>query len=446
MPKSFLIYECSKCGAQTPKWGGRCLECGAWGTLEQVATTTTKEEKKSLAVAGKTVKFSEINHLQFPRIKTSLEEFDAVVGGGIVPGSLTLLGGEPGIGKSTLILQIAAKVSDTRNVLYVSGEESGEQIKLRLERLKLSGKNISFLGETDVNAIVATLEKEKPILAIIDSIQTIYSPDIPSEAGSISQVRASTVRLLETAKKNNIPVFIIGHVTKEGLVAGPKTLEHLVDTVIYLEGERYQSYRLLRTVKNRFGSAGEVGVFEMTGGGMEEVKNPSLIFLQNKNTPSPGSAITCILEGSRPLLVEIQALVNRTNFGYPQRKSEGFNPNRLQVLIAVLTQRAKINLNASDVYLNVAGGLKIQEPAADLAVALAIASAAKNKGLDANTVILGEIGLGGEIRGINQLERRLKEIEKLGFKTVILPKLSQKITTKLKLIEATSLFQALELL
>ena len=445
MPKPITIFECSKCGAQSPKWSGRCLECGAWGTLEQ-STTSKKEQEKIKAPAGKIIKFKEVDNQKFSRIKTNMGEFDNVIGGGIVPGSLTLLGGEPGIGKSTIILQIASQISKNKPVLYASGEESAEQIKLRLDRLKLSGNNILFLGETDINTIIATIEKEKPELAIIDSIQTTYNSEIPNEAGSISQVRACTVKLLETAKNSHIPIFIIGHVTKEGTVAGPKTLEHLVDTVLYLEGERYHSYRLLRTIKNRFGSTGEVGIFEMTGEGLREVKNPSLIFIQNQGKINPGSAVTCIMEGSRPLLVEIQALTNKTNFGYPQRKSEGFPLNRLQVLIAVLTQRAKINLNNSDAYLNVVGGLKINEPAVDLSAALAIASAFKNKPLPQNTVILGEVGLGGEVRNINQIDKRLKEIEKLGFKQVVVPKLNQKISTKLKLIEVNNIKSALEIL
>lgn len=421
------------------------MECGAWGTLEESTMSPAKKEKAKTA-AGKTQHFRDIKQEQISRTKTNIGEFDNVLGDGIVPGSLTLLGGEPGIGKSTLILQVAGQIAKNKPVLYASGEESAEQIKMRLDRLKIPGDNILFLGEIDANTIAATTEKEKPGLAIVDSIQTIYNPDLPAEAGSISQVRACTVKLLECAKSNNIPIFIIGHVTKEGSVAGPKTLEHLVDTVLYLEGERYHTYRLLRAIKNRFGSTGEIGIFEMTGKGLKEVANPSLIFLQNQGGAAAGSAVTCVMEGNRPLLVEIQALTNKTNFGYPQRKSEGFPPNRLQVLIAVLTQRAKVNLNNSDVYLNVAGGLKIHEPAVDLAVALAIASAFKNKSLPKDTVILGEIGLGGEVRNINQLERRLKEVEKLGFKQAIIPQLGQKFSTNLKLTEIDNIQSALEIL
>ncbi len=432
MPKNTTIFSCSKCGAQAPKWSGRCLLCGAWGTMEE-ELQTEKKEKAATAPAGKTKNFKEIEGQNVSRNQTGIDEFDRVLGGGIVPGSLVLLGGEPGIGKSTLILQTAALTSEKQNIIYVSGEESGEQIKLRLDRLKLNGNNLKFLGETDIDIICSTINKERPTFAIVDSIQTCFTSELPGGAGSVGQVRTCTVKLLEVAKKNHIAIFIVGHVTKEGEVAGPKTLEHLVDTVLYLEGERYHSFRILRTIKNRFGSTGEIGIFEMTGEGLKEVLDPSAVFLGENKRTAPGAAIACVLEGSRPLLVEIQALVNKTNFGYPQRKSEGFPLNRLQLLIAVLTQKAKLPLQNYDVYINVAGGLKIAEPAADLAVAAAIYSALKNKNLPQKTIFLGEISLSGEIRNVMQSEKRFKEIEKLGFLKVVSGKISVK--TKLNLTE-----------
>lgn len=446
MPKTNTIFECQKCGTQAPKWSGRCLECGNWGSLEE--TSGKKQTNNKQIPVGKTINLKDIKGQGFKRQLTGIKEFDTVLGGGIVPGSLMLLGGEPGIGKSTLILQIACQISrNNQQVLYVSGEESGEQIKLRLDRLELNADKVKFLGETEIETIASTIAKEKPSLVIIDSIQTCFTSELPGGAGSVSQVRACTVKLLQTAKKENIPIFIIGHVTKEGEVAGPKTLEHLVDTVLYLEGERYHIYRVLRTIKNRFGSTGELGIFEMTGRGLKEVANCSTIFLGDAKKPAAGTAIACVMEGSRPLLIEIQALVNKTSFGYPQRKSEGFPLNRLQLLIAVLTQKGKLPLQNYDVYIKIAGGLKINEPAADLAVALAIASALKNTSLGEKSVILGEVGLSGEIRAVIQLDKRLKEMEKMGFKKIILPAVHEKnIKTDLKISSVNFLTEALNIL
>jgi DNA repair protein RadA/Sms len=439
------IYECQKCGAQISKWAGRCLDCGAWGSLIETAGGTAKEKSLEKIPAGKVVNFNEIIGKDFVRIKTGLGEFDQVLGGGIVPGSLVLLGGEPGIGKSTLVAQLAASISaGNKSTLYVSGEESAEQVKMRLDRLGLNSKSLQFLGETNISIICATIEKIKPALAIIDSIQTMATPDLPSEAGSVNQVRACTVKLLEAAKKNNIPIFIIGHVTKEGQVAGPKTLEHLVDTVLYLEGDRFHTYRLLRTVKNRFGSTDEIGIFEMNSSGLSEVKNPSAIFLEERDENIAGSAITCVVEGSRPLLVEIQALVSQTYFGYPQRRSAGFDLNRLQLLLAVLGKRANMNLGTHDAHLNVAGGYKIQEPACDLAVLLAIASAFKNKPLPREAIIFGEVGLGGEVRATGQVEKRINETEKMGFKEVIAPNFKQPIKGKIKITKVKNILEALK--
>lgn len=445
MEKIQTIYECQKCGAQTSKWAGRCLECGAWGTLSEVMKSESQKSKASEKIpAGRVLNFNEIVGKDFARIKTGLGEFDQVLGGGIVPGSLVLLGGEPGIGKSTIVAQLAASIA--KQVLYVSGEESAEQVKMRLDRLGLKSGTLQFLGETNINVICATIEKSKPALAIVDSIQTMAAAELPSEAGSVNQVRACTVKLLETAKKNNIPIFVIGHVTKEGQVAGPKTLEHLVDTVLYLEGDRFHAYRLLRTVKNRFGSTDEVGIFEMRSSGLTEVKNPSAIFLEERDPNIAGSAITCVVEGSRPLLVEIQSLVSRTYFGYPQRRSAGFDLNRLQLLLAVLGKRAGMNLGTHDVHLNVAGGYKIQEPACDLAVILAVASAFKNKPLPRETIIFGEVGLGGEIRATGQVEKRINEAGKMGFKEVLSPNFKQSIKGNIRITKIKNIAEAIKYL
>lgn len=441
MSKPQTTFVCSNCDAQFPKWQGRCTECGKWGAISEISNLKSQISKSAFPPA-KTLSLGSIAAENIQRIKTGIEEFDRVLGGGIVPSSLVLIGGEPGIGKSTLILQVAEKINNS--VLYVSGEESGSQIKMRLGRLNLSGKNIQFLGETHLETICATLEAAKPKLAIIDSVQTVYSDQAPSEPGSIAQVRTATVKLLEVAKKTETAIFIIGHITKEGVVAGPKTLEHLVDTVVYLEGERYHEYRILRTIKNRFGSTSEVGVFEMTGLGMQEVKNPSAIFLMDRKNPSSGSIVTPALEGSRIFLAEVQALVTKTSFGYPQRKSLGFDVNRLNLLIAVLQKRAGLPLESFDIHVNIAGGLKITEPALDLAVCLAIISAYKNKIIENTTVAFGEVGLGGEIRAVSQSEKRVQEAEKLGFKKIMMPDISIALKSSCEIIKLHNVKEALE--
>jgi DNA repair protein RadA/Sms len=440
------LFECSKCGAQTPKWSGRCLSCGAWGTVkegvkEEVTRTVSAKGGSAFGRNGtvtfnekKLIDFQNVDHQKFTRLSTGIGELDNLFGGGIVKGSLILIGGEPGIGKSTIVLQIFKNLEGANApLLYVSGEESAEQVKLRAERLNYQPKILKFLSETNVEQIAAAIATIKPTLAIIDSIQTIYSGDVTGEAGAVSQIRACTVKLLQVAKENNIPILITGHVTKDGAVAGPKTLEHLVDVVAYLEGDKYHGFRVLRTVKNRFGSTNEIAIFEMTGAGLIEVKNPSEAFLQTGTENIAGSAISCFCEGTRAFLVEIQALVSPVLFGYPQRKTSGFDSNRLQMLSAVIAKRANLNLNTQDIHLNVVGGFKIKEPALDLAVAAAIISAMKNKPIDRQTVILGEIGLGGEIRHVQNLERRLSEAEKLNFTTAIIPvaKLSKNFRIKI---------------
>ncbi len=447
MPKTTELYVCSHCDAQSPKWQGRCPECGKWGTLEKT-TPTIDIPNRSAAMAqvapGSVINFQQVVSGDVARFSTALDECDRVLGGGIVPGSLILLGGEPGIGKSTIVLQIAQGIG--KPTLYVSGEESAQQIKTRVDRLSINAGNLQFLGETNVETIVATIIKHKPTLAIIDSIQTIYSAESPTGPGSINQVRLCTTKLLEAAKSANVAIIIIGHVTKGGEVAGPKTLEHLVDVVMYIEGDNYHALRLLRGTKNRFGSTSEVGVFEMTAKGLIKVADPTAVFLF-QHSPIPGSVVTATLEGSRVFLVEVQALTTPTTFGYPQRRAEGFDLNRLQLLIATIGRRASIQLAAHDVFVNIAGGLKVDEPAIDLAVCMALASALQNKAVSHDTIVLGEIGLGGEIRPIQQLNIRLKEAEKLGFKKAIIPVTKERIEAKKITVNAVaSLTEALALL
>jgi len=416
-----IIYQCSNCDAQFQKWIGRCLECGKWGTVEKGLGSTEKEKKGKVEYPIiKTTKLKDVESSDTKRLKVGVEELDRVLGGGIVPGSVILLGGEPGVGKSTIAMQIASLVPNT---LYFSGEESIEQIKLRAERLKIENDSLKISSGTNIDSLIATINKKEEDfgLIIVDSIQVISTQETSGESGNINQVRACTTKLMEVAKRTNVPIIIIGQVTKEGTVAGPKTLEHLVDTVLYLEGDRFHQFRILRTAKNRFGSTDEIGIFSMEENGLVEVKNPSMAFIDGKAENVPGSTITCLVEGTRPLLVEIQALVTKTSFGYPQRKSSGFDLNRLQVLIAVLSRRTGLPLDSYDVFLNVAGGLKANEPAADLAVVLAIASALKNKTIPSNLISFGEVGLGGEVRAVNNIPKRLQEIKKLQFDYAVIP-------------------------
>jgi DNA repair protein RadA/Sms len=421
MPKKLnTVYSCSKCGAQFPKWIGRCSSCGAWGTVSEEIPETDDRKIKPIKVDKKLlIDFKSSTITNFARLETKINEFDRVLGGGIVVGSLVLLGGAPGIGKSTLVLQICHNLKTP--TLYVSGEESASQIKMRIDRLNLDFSNLKFLGENNIEKIASFIIEEKPSLVIIDSIQTLYSQEFPSEAGSINQVRICTVKLLEIAKKYNVSIIIIGHVTKDGLVAGPKSLEHLVDSVLYLEATATDNFRMLRSAKNRFGSTSEIGIFDMTGSGLAEVKNPSELFLPQNQEPNSGSVITCVMEGSRPFLLEIQALVTKTLFGYPQRRASGFDSNRLQMLIAVLVKRVQIPLLNQDIHLNVTGGLKIDETGADLAVCVAIISSFKDKIILPDTILLGEVGLGGEIRPVYQIEKRIEEAQKLKFKNIICP-------------------------
>ncbi len=440
------IYACSKCGAQSLKWSGRCLECGAWGTLQMQTVDKNEASGQNIeASPAKIIDLEKIKGQNLDRIKTNISEVDRVLGGGIVPGSLILLGGEPGIGKSTIVAQILSGTKQAGQAFYVSGEESAIQIKNRMERLKCDFEKLKFISETNIEKILAAVSKEKPQIVIVDSIQTVHTSLIESEAGSVSQIRACAVKLLEIAKQNDIAVILIGHITKDGAIAGPKSLEHIVDTVIYLETETVHNYRVLRAVKNRFGSINELGIFEMTGAGFKEIPNPSSVFIDANQQKITGSIISCIIEGTRPFLIEIQALATKTIFGYPQRKTSGFDLNRLQVLTAVLTKRTKINLINQDVILNIVGGLKINDPSLDLAICLAIASSLLNQVIDRKTIVLGEVGLGGEVRNISKLEQRLAEAEKLGFTKAIIPDCGVKVK-KINLTKIKNLSEIVELI
>lgn len=418
--KTKTLYLCAKCDAQSLKWTGRCLECGSWGTVAEATQTPNVKGQMSnaSAAAGSPVSLKGMKAAKVPRTPTGIGELDRVLGGGLVPGSLILFSGEPGIGKSTLLLQAAARL---RGTLYVSGEESAEQVAMRFERLGLEDADLAFLAETDIATVLATLEKERPAFAVIDSIQTLSSPDIESETGSVTQIRAATARLMEFAKRSGVPVMVVGQVTKDGAVAGPKTLEHLVDVVVSFEGDRSSNYRLLRTTKNRFGATEEVGVFEMAANGLREVPNPSSFFLAERSKDVPGSVVACIMEGTRPILVEVQALASRTTFGYPQRKAAGFDLNRLQVLLAVLSERLGVPTSTHDIHLNIAGGYRIKETGADAAVLLAVVSALSGRPLPSSLAAFGEVGLGGELRPVPSLDRRKAEAKRLGFEKIVSP-------------------------
>jgi len=456
MAKLHTQYICQECGRASIRQLGRCPSCGGWDTMvEEVIVSSQEKQSKTLfySTKNKPLKLDEITNESEERWLLSMTEFARVLGGGIVPGSIVLLGGDPGIGKSTLMLQVASEIANNRSVLYVSGEESARQIKMRAQRLSEPGKenisaqNLYVVTETNLDAIFSHVEQMKPALLIIDSIQTVYIDDLSSSSGSVSQVRECASRLRELAKSTGIAVFLIGHVTKTGMIAGPRVLEHIVDTVLHLEGDRFQSYRLLRSMKNRFGPTSEVGVFEMNERGMTEVANPSEAFLAGRMVNAPGSSIAVAMEGTRPILVELQGLTSPTNFGNPRRTTNGIDYNRLLLIIAVLTRRMGLSLSNQDVFLNVVGGLRVEEPAADLAAAMAIVSSVKDVPVRADLVLIGEIGLSGELRWVSQMESRLREAEKLGFKAAVIPKqVRGKIETpkKLKIFEARSLDQVVK--
>ena len=441
------IYVCQQCGAQALKWVGRCPDCGEWNSMVETVESKGVSPPSSVVPRGKPQRLGDVPSEGFQRIQVPMTEFNRVLGGGIVPGSVVLIAGDPGIGKSTLLLQVTALVSETvGKVLYVSGEESAPQIKARAERLGISAERVFLLTETDVDLIIDHIHQLEPQLVIVDSIQTIHAPELSSSAGNISQVRESASRLTDVAKGEGVPVFIAGHVTKEGAIAGPRVLEHMVDTVLYLEGERFQAYRLLRSVKNRFGSTDEVGVFEMSGQGMLEVTNPSEAFLSERSEGT-GSAIAVTLEGTRPLLVEIQALTSTTSFGLPRRTANGIDFNRLLLLAAVLSKRMGLRLHDQDIFVNVVGGLRINEPAADLSVAVAITSSYRDVPVARDLAIMGEIGLSGELRSISQAGKRLNEAARLGFKRCLLPssvRLSKDLPAGMEVVRARTLGQALD--
>ncbi len=428
--KEKTVFFCSECGYETPKWLGKCPGCDAWGTLvEQRVTKPSKSSASSFvsaSPASRPKKLKEVAVTAEERFTTGIDEFDRVLGGGIVKGSLILIGGAPGIGKSTLSLQMCRTIDTDKTILYVSAEESQAQIKMRADRLGIENENMLLYAETNLDEIEATISEFNPAVVIIDSIQTVYRPSLTSASGSVSQVRDATMSLMKIAKENNISVFIVGHVTKEGSLAGPRVLEHMVDCVLYFEGQQHQQHRILRAVKNRFGSTNEIGVFEMCDKGLEQVLNPSMLMLGERPGDVSGSCVVSTMEGTRPILAEIQALVSKTPFPVPKRMSAGIDYNRISLIIAVLEKRVRLNLSNQDAYVNVTGGMKIDEPAADLGIALAVASSFKGFAVPKTVAAMGEIGLTGEVRAVSFAQRRINEAVKLGFDTILVPSWNKK--------------------
>jgi len=425
-PKARTVYRCTECGAEHAKWAGRCDTCGEWNTLVEEMAVSKKAEGRKDKAAGRsgapvavTRRLRDVAGSESPRWKTGLAEFDFALGGGIVPGSMILVGGEPGIGKSTLLLQVAARLQQSgRGALYASGEESPLQVRLRADRLDESAGDVELLAETNLETVIATATARRPDVLIVDSIQTLYTADLEGAPGNVGQVRECAARLMRFAKESGTTVFVVGHVTKGGGIAGPKTLEHIVDTVLYFEGESTLDHRILRATKNRFGSVDEIGVFRMTERGLEAVSNPSELFLGDRQSIASGSAVTALLEGTRPVLIEVQALAAKAGFGTPQRVSTGFDSRRLALLLAVLEKRAGLSFAQLDVFLNVVGGVRMQEPAGDLAVAAALASSVYDRATPSDAVFIGELGLGGEIRPVSQVERRIAEATNMGMSRV----------------------------
>ena len=430
------IFFCQNCGHEEAKWLGQCPACKEWNTFveERIDSGITKGTTVAARAVheAKVVPLTEVTADDDTRSETGIKELDRVLGGGIVPGSLVLVGGDPGIGKSTLLLQVCQRMAQMKKILYISGEESQAQIKLRANRMGNFTSSLLLLCETNLGIIRSVIEKERPELVIIDSIQTMYSEDVTSAPGSVSQVRESTNVFMQLAKGLCIPIFIVGHVTKEGVVAGPKTLEHMVDTVLYFEGDQTAIYRILRGVKNRFGSTNEIGVFEMRQSGLVEVENPSEYMLSGKPENASGSVVACSMEGTRPILLEIQALVCRTNFGMPRRTAAGTDYNRVNLLMAVLEKRLGMSLGNCDAYVNIAGGIKMNEPAIDLGIVMALVSSYRNRPIDEKTIVFGEVGLSGEVRAVNMPEQRVAEAKKLGFETCILPEVSLKMVKEIQ--------------
>lgn len=442
-------FFCQECGYESPKWMGRCPGCSQWNTFAEEPTLPPSRYPSHKTAPGKPQSIDSIQIAKIPRLKSGIGEFDRVLGGGLVPGSLVLIGGDPGIGKSTLLFTAADRLSKNYGIaLYVSGEESNEQVKLRAERIGVSSRELFILAETNLDYINEQVQSLKPKVLVIDSIQTIYTSQISSSPGSVGQVRECTGRLLQLAKEVNLPIFIVGHVTKEGAIAGPRTLEHIVDTVLYFEGETRHLYRILRAVKNRFGPTNEIGVFEMRDEGLAEVTNPSSCFLEERPEGASGSVVVSSMEGTRPILVELQSLVSPTNFGMARRETLGVDYNRILMLLAVLEKRVGLHLGSQDVFLNLVGGVRLLEPAVDLGIVLSVTSSFRDRAIDPGLVCFGEVGLTGEIRGVNYIEERLREVEKLGFKKCLIPKhnleRSMKAIDSIQVIGTANIREALE--
>ncbi len=445
-------FVCQDCGDVSPKWQGKCPDCGAWNKYveEREPVGRSAERPTLFGDSDKVSRISDVDISNDQRLLTQIGEFDRVLGGGVVQGSVVLVGGDPGIGKSTLMLQALQRLGASISpVLYVSGEESSRQVRLRADRLKVVSKNLFLLCETNLDAIFDQVEELKPKALVLDSIQTIYLPNVESAPGSISQVRECAARVIQMAKTRGVPVFLVGHVTKEGTISGPKALEHIVDTVLYFEGERHQSYRILRAVKNRFGSTNEIGIFEMQDSGLIEVNNPSELFLSERPENVSGSVVVCSLEGTRPLLVELQALVTPANYGSPQRVVNGLDSRRVSLLLAVLEKRAGMHLGTQDVFVNVAGGVRLDEPSVDLGAAVAIASSLRDVSVKQRDVVIGEVGLGGEIRRVSHIEKRIREAEKLGFTRCVVCARNTKglpESARMEIIGIQGIYEALEAL
>jgi DNA repair protein RadA/Sms len=449
MPRPSLVFVCRECGGESIRWAGQCPHCRAWNSLEEFQAARAPREERRSARSGTApataVPITEVDVDAAPRLRLVWTELNRVLGGGVVPGSLVLVGGEPGVGKSTLLMHLAGQsAGETGRVLYVSGEESAQQVGLRARRLGLATPHLLMLAETDLDVVVATIARESPALVIVDSIQTVFDPAVEATPGSVSQVRGAAARLMRLAKESGIPIFLVGHVTKEGAIAGPRVLEHMVDTVLYLEGERGQEVRILRATKNRFGSTEEIGLFTMADQGMEELKDPSAVLVGDLRSV-PGAVVLAAMEGTRPLLVEVQSLVSRTAFGMPRRVSNGIDINRLHMIVAVAEKRAGMALGNSDVFVNLAGGVRVNEPAADLGLAISLAGNLRDRALPAGTLVIGELGLAGEVRRVARLDRRLQEAQRRGLNRAIVPAGQNPRIEGMEVIEVRELTQAIEI-